>query len=894
LIEGSFRSDKFNPNALLPVRVNDGFEEEIKGFSKEFSAGTSRLGARAAMYLKGKVRGEYLLTLAYDSSKEKNKALFDSIDPNAFYPVYGDSSLKTHDAQSTGKLFVRIDKNRSYLLWGDYTTQDSNPARQLSQYQRTLPGAKAHFEEGPVTVNAFAAQQSFKQYVDEFPARGVSGPYSVSNPNGIKGTERVEILVRKRDQNAVVLKSTALSRDSDYEFEPFNGKILFRSPVPSFDDQLNPVSIRVTYEVDQGGKRYMTYGADLKAAVSENVTVGVSVVRDANPANDQTLSGVNLAVKLNANTEVIAEAAKSKSVIDPVLNGNQAVPTANSPSGGAARIELRHASEAVRAHAYVQRTDSGFSNPSSPVAAGKQEAGAAIAVKATEAITLSADLKRSEDKIHVSQDNSASVALDVKVNNAITVGVGMRAVEQNAAALAQQVNSNCAGAVSSIYTGTVQGYNTGYGISPSGNQQIDPATGLPVICATNQTTPGAAAQTLDRTAAFARVAIKATDNLTVDGEVQNIKGTDAGRSVKLGARLVVTEGVDLTAQAQREIGGDSSNDLYRLGADWKVAEKTRIYSRYEQSHTYSANYGLGIGPLQRVFALGIDTQYMQDGTLYNEYRLNDAASGKNVQNAIGLRNGWMIAQGLRLQTSAERIVSTAGDSNALSLGLEYTASDLWKGSTRIQRRDDSLNTNWLFTANAVTKLNRDWSLLAREYLNLVEPKNNTQDTKQNRFQIGFAFRPVDHNKFDALGLVETKSDQAPGIDSETTIVSLRANYHPSRPWWISGRLASKQVNELLAGTVKDSYRASLAGARVTYDVSNRWSVGAISTMLMVKGGARQFAYGVEIGYTLADNMTVGLGYNWRGFRDDDLTGSDYTNRGWLLNLRYKFDEDLFR
>jgi hypothetical protein len=39
---------------------------------------------------------------------------------------------------------------------------------------------------------------------------------------------------------------------------------------------------------------------------------------------------------------------------------------------------------------------------------------------------------------------------------------------------------------------------------------------------------------------------------------------------------------------------------------------------------------------------------------------------------------------------------------------------------------------------------------------------------------------------------------------------------------------------------------------------------------------------------------VGVGYNWRGFRDDELTGSDYTNRGWVFNVRYKFDEDIFK
>jgi hypothetical protein len=900
LVEGRLRSDKFDPKTIVPVRENDGFEEELKGFSKDFNGGKSHFGARAAVYLKGKVKGDYLLTLAYDSDKDTRKELFESIDPNAFYPVYGDSSIKTKDAQSTGKLYVRLDKNRSYLLWGDYTTQDSNPARRLSQYNRTLPGLRGHYEEGQVVVNAFVAQESFKQVVDEFPARGVSGPYSVSNPNGIKGTERVEIVVRKREQTSIILKATPLNRESDYEFEPFNGQILFRSPVPSIDDQLNPVSIRISYEVEQGGKRYFVYGADAQYKLSDRLTLGAAVARDENPATGQTIVGANVVLKLSKNTELVAEVARSQSFVNTDPNGFNTNNSANfigrvgQVEGNATRLEIRHAADQMRANAYLQRADNDFNNASSGITGGRQEAGAAATYKATEKITVTADAKRAEDKIIGSQDTSASVAVDLKMTDRLTVGGGVRRVDQNAISAAQQTVNNCLNAASTIYTGSVSGYNTGYGISQVGNQQIDPATGLPVICNTAINPVAAPVQALDRTSRFVRAGYKATEKLTVDGELQNITGTDAGNTAKLGLRYAASKTVDLTGEIQRELSAGNSNNLYRLGADWRVAEKTRLYSRYEYSHTYSANYGLGVGPLSRVFAMGIDTQYMQDGSLYSEYRLNDSGSGKTIQNAIGLRNGWHLAEGLRLQTSAEHVNSTTGDSSALSLGIEYTADPLWKGSSRIQWRGDRDNTNWLFTASAARKIDRNWTLIAREYLNFIDPKNGAADTRQNRFQIGFAYRPVDNNKFDALGLFEQKSDRSASVDSDTNIVSLRANYHPSRPWWVSGRFAYKRVNELLLGTVNDSYHAALVGGRITYDISNRWSIGGITTVLVGKGGAKQYAYGVEVGYTVMDNLIVGLGYNWRGFSDTDLTGSDYTNRGWVLNVRYKFDEDLFK
>ena len=905
LIEGRLRSDKFDPKAIVPVRENDGFDNELRGFTKEFGGGRTNAGIRAAMYLKGKIQGQYLLTMAYDSDKDTRPQLFDSIDPNAFYPVYGDSSIRGVDAQSTGKLYVRLDKNRSFLMYGDYTTNDNNLARTLAQYNRSLPGLRGHLEEGNVVANAFVAQQSFRQVVDEFPARGVSGPYSVSNPNGIKGSEKIEIIVRSRNQTSVILKATALTRSADYEFEPFNGQILFRSPVPSVDDQLNPVSIRITYEVEQGGERFTVYGGDVKLKLSEGISVGASAAKDNNPAAPQTVVGVNLQLKLSKNTELIAELAKSSSVVNTGANGfntnnsNNFAGRSGTLDGTAKRVEIRHADETLRANAYVMRADNDFNNASSGVTGGKQDAGGALNYKATSNLTITGDLKRSEDKILGSKNDAASLAGDLKLSEQLSVGVGVRRAQQNALSLSQQTLSNCLTNGTQTYNGAISGYNTGFGINQVGNQQIDPATGLPVVCNTaiNPAVPAAPVADLDRKAAFVRLGFKPTDKLGLELEAQRITGTDPGNTIKLGAKYAATPSLNFTGEVQREIGGDGgdkSNNLYRLGADWRVADKTRLYTRYEYDHQYSGSYGLGTGPLTRAFALGIDTQYMQDGTLYNEYRLTDSSAGKSVQNAIGLRNGWNVAQGLKLLTNVERLVSTAGNSTSAGLGAEYTASELWKSSGRVEWREDNANTNWLLTAGLARKLDRNWTFVARDYFNLINPINGAADTRQNRLQLGFAYRPVDNNRFDALGLYERKSEDSADKSNTTNIISLRGNYHPSRPWFVSARFASKQVNELLAGNVNDSYRASLIGGRVTYDITNRWSVGGITTMLVGSGGARQYAYGAEVGYTLMDNLLVTLGYNWRGFRDDDLTGSDYTNRGWVLGMRYKFDEDLFK
>lgn len=870
LLEGRLSSSRLDPSQIVPVRENDGFEEEIRNISKDFNDGKGNLGVRGALYLKGKVSGQYLLTLSYDSEKVTNRKLFDNVNENDFYPVYGDSSVRGSDAQSSSKLYVRIDDKLSYLLYGDFTTADSNPARSLSQYSRSLPGLRGHYEEGNLTANAYIASQALSQIVDEFSGRGVSGPYSVSRSNGIQGSEKIEILVRDRNQPSTILKTTPLGRSIDYEFEPFSGQILFRSPVPSVDDQFNPVSIRVTYEVDQGGERFTIFGGDANLKLTQSLSVGIAYAKDNNPSTPFSVVGANLLLKLSKNTELIAEIARADSVVGStagnftVNNSNNFAGVSGAVSGNAVRAEIRHSDEDLRARVYGSKADREFNNSSSGVTGGRTEFGASGAYQINKNLSINGEAQQFEDEVSLAKTRSASVGVDLRLSDSLTIGVGARQVKQTAISLVPAIGSNCLVGGS----GGTPGFNVGFGIDQVGNQQIDPATGRPVVCTTTSSGTGLAPD-LDSSSVYGRLSWRATNSLTLSAEVQQ----------------------ELTsAQTQSE------STLYRLGVDWQVAERTRLYGRYELARERNGAYGLGTGDTGTNLAFGVDTQYSESGSIYNEYRLRDSASGRDVQRALGLRNGWRVAEGLRLNTNLERVISTGGDATAAGVGLEYTGSELWKGSGRFEWREDNSNTNYLITLSVARKLDRDWTLLARDYYSLVKPRTGTgSDSTQNRLQVGFAFRPVDNNKFDALGLYERRNEDAPsaGINSTTDIISLRANYHPSRAWLFTGRYAFRRVDELLLNTVQDSYHAQLFGGRVTYDITNQWSIGAIGNVLVGQGGARQFGYGVEVGYVVIDNLLVTAGYNFRGFRDDQLTGSDYTNRGWVLGVRYKFDEDVF-
>ncbi|WP_426806345.1 hypothetical protein, partial [Stenotrophomonas sp. SrG] len=65
-----------------------------------------------------------LITAAYDSDKDTRGRLLRDIQPEEFYPVYGDASLRGFDARSAERQYVRIDNKRRVLLYGDCQAGD--------------------------------------------------------------------------------------------------------------------------------------------------------------------------------------------------------------------------------------------------------------------------------------------------------------------------------------------------------------------------------------------------------------------------------------------------------------------------------------------------------------------------------------------------------------------------------------------------------------------------------------------------------------------------------------------------------------------------------------------------------------------------------------------------
>jgi hypothetical protein len=874
---------------IVPTRIDDGFERELRRWVRSTSNGKNYYGARSAFFVKGKLQSEWLLTAAFDSDKDTRNRFLRDPRSDELYPVYGDSALRGADAKSADRVYLRLDKERNYALYGDFNTGDgfsqlsdggkvaNMRVRNLGAYNRSGTGLRGHAEDKGYFANAFATRDSLKQVVEEYRLGGIRGPYNTRLTTGIQNTEKVEVITRDRNQVNLVLTVRALERFKDYVFEPFSGAILLTDPLSSIDISGNPQYLRITYEVDQGGPEFWVAGVDGQIKLGERSEVGASFVRDNNPLSPYTLGSVNVVVGLSEGTRIVVEVANSKSTrysvggITPTTTPSGAAGESRDDRKGTAwRVEAQHKSDAWDAAAWAMSSADNFYNPSSSISEGRAEYGGRVGYAISETVQAYGEAARTQNKALPDDPKRDTQALGLRWNPMKNLGldISVRHAQEDA------------GFIGSSTLSTING-NSG-GFFGQGVDAVNPTTGTTITSNSSFTGSSGAVSTRDRSAT----------------------------TLRLGANWQPTERWTLRGEVE---GGSNSQRRLGLGAQYQIAERTRVYANYDHNRGLTSSAALNPDDRSRAFTLGVDSSYMPGGTVFSEYRLRDAlssdvASNRDMQLASGVRNTWNVREGLAYTTSAEVLKVFQGsvrNAVALSGGVDYTVSELSKLSVKMDWRrlfDDVTvpgkqnETQWLNTTSYARKMDRDWTMLARNYL-LYTDYSDKPNRLQDRFQIGAAWRPVDNNRVNALGQYQYRieRDAASSLNEYAHSFSVAAAYHPSRPWWLNGRVAFKTSVDKTLPAAERRYTAWLLGGRATYDINEKWDVGVLASVLgSPTGSARQYAYGVELGYQIMTDLWLSAGYNASGFSDKDLTSGEYTNRGAYVRLRFKFDENLFR
>lgn len=342
-----------------------------------------------------------------------------------------------------------------------------------------------------------------------------------------------------------------------------------------------------------------------------------------------------------------------------------------------------------------------------------------------------------------------------------------------------------------------------------------------------------------------------------------------------------------------------------VGGEFRALARARFYLRHELNSGLAGMYQSADGPKTQRTVFGLSTAAPADGDLFTEFRLNGGQSGREAMAAIGLRNNWTVAPGFRLNTAIERlnpVASVSSAATALSLGGDYTRSSAFKATSRVEWRRDGSADAWRSTSGLALRLSENWTALAKNYFQERDPNVGAILT-QDRLSFGAAYRDGDRNRKNWLTRFEYRFERMPdagGVvglsERRVKIVSSHGDYKPSTRWQVFGQYAGKWAGET-ADAQKTAYAAHLVAARTGLDLTSRFDVGLLTSVMWSGADHRaRRAIGAELGTALKANAWLSIGFNAVGFFDrdfNDVVSTMATTRGFFLRLRMKFDESLW-
>ena len=324
-----------NVSAAISAGQEDGYYED----------------GRVAFFAKGQIRGEYLLTLAYDSAKDRDierLGFRTEINPNDYYTLYADNTEQRFEAPSQRKLYVKLEREQFVALFGDYATGLSTT--ELARYERRFNGLKSEYFGENVGYTAFAAESDQGFVRDEIQGDGTSGLYRLSAAPMIANSETIKLEVRDRFDSAVVVSSQTLTRFLDYNLDPFDGSLYFKKPVPSRDPSFNPIYIVAEYETNGDSADDLVAGGRVAAYnASRSLELGATYVSEERSADEGELAAVDLRWQLNPETQLRLEYASSDVEENSVER-----------SGTAELVSLEHRSDKLDLRALYREMDQDF------------------------------------------------------------------------------------------------------------------------------------------------------------------------------------------------------------------------------------------------------------------------------------------------------------------------------------------------------------------------------------------------------------------------------------------------------------------------------------------------------------------------------------------------------
>ncbi len=892
--------------ADLAVGRNFRYEDQIEALDEDDRNRFYTRG-RAAFYVKGKIQGKYLLTGALDTGDEEiedllrnldekdPRQLLRRLDPDDFYPVYGDDSTTYDDAPTRGKFYVRLERDDSHVLWGNYKTRVTGS--EFARHERGLYGANVlyrsqestSFGERKVIVNGFAAEPGTLPQRDEFRGTGGSA-YFLRRQDLTVGSEQITIDIR--DRVTGLSKSRRILRpEEDYTVDYVQGVIILRRPLGSTsaageivrDNQIggDPVFLLAQYEYSPALGEFdsYSYGARTQAWLNDSIRLGASAYRDEVRDQDQGLVEADVTLRLTERSFIEVEGAASSGpgfdntssvdggfrFVDDNGVGQEGERAYGVRVKGVLDLEdVTDTSVPGRIGVHYEDRDAGFTALDRITTEDTRIYGGFVELEPTEGSTVSIRYDDIDQETS-GDEREVTAQAELRLNENWSVGAGVTYSDRDAP------------------SGSSPGSTSG---SDGDGSRTDIAGRLTYethgykLYGFGQATAGQSGDRQSNHRLGFGAEVDVTDRLTVTGEAS---------FGALGFGALAGISYEPTVDQRYYFG-------YRLDADRTDGD----LDGYDP-------FGRDTGS----FVFGATRQISDRWSVYGEENFDLIGNRQSLTHAYGVTytpdDRWKV-HGSFESGQFDDDLGGDFDRTALSAGIDYSQVGMRFGLRGEARLEDSEEGNrqdrdtYLLSANAGADYNANWrGIVHFDVVISDSDESAVLDGDYIEGSVGLAYRPVENDRFNGLARYtflydlpgpeqENAAGETLGPKQRSHIISLDGTYDINEILSVGAKYGYRfgEISESRTGDDFTDSSAHLGVLRFDLHVVKNWDA-VLEGRVLYLPEAQSTRYGAfaALYRHFGDNFKLGIGYNFADF-SDDLTDLTFDDQGVFINAIGKF------
>ena len=347
---------------------------------------------------------------------------------------------------------------------------------------------------------------------------------------------------------------------------------------------------------------------------------------------------------------------------------------------------------------------------------------------------------------------------------------------------------------------------------------------------------------------------------------------DFPKRLRVGLDYNLTDDITIRAEQEFSWGDQQDSDKTRIGMTSSLWEGGELVTSVEQDNGENS---------ERLAALaGLKQRWNMNDTWSFDFGVDRSQTVKNETRKVP-----------DLEVTTVYSSPDNNDFTAVTFGSQFR-EESWDWATRVEYRASGSDDRFNFVSDVIHNLEDGQQLLAK--VNVRHSESNDSETLNTDVQLGYSYRPVSSSwsLFNRLDLRHSASESVlSDLTSQKIVNNFNANVLLSPDTQLSLQYGMKYVVDNFD---EDEYSGftDLYGMEVRHDMSPKWDLGFQGRMYnSYNSDISEYSYGISVGYNMARNVWLSLGYNFSGFSDDDFSASEYTAEGVFIKYRMKFDQD---